>query len=76
MGKEIIEVEGIVTEATGNGFFRVERLHNGEKTGHILDAHLSGKMRQRYIKVLPGDKVRVEMTPYDMSKGRISYRLK
>lgn len=77
MGKEkFIEVEGVVTEATGNGFFRVERMLNGDGTGHILEAHLSGKMRQRYIKVLPGDKVKMEMSPYDMTKARITYRLK
>lgn len=77
MGKQnIIEVEGLVTEATGNGYFNVDRLQNGEPTGHIIKAHLSGKMRQRYIRVLPGDKVKVEMTPYDLNTGRISYRLK
>ena len=66
-----IERDGTVTEALSNVMFRVE-LDNG----HVITAHISGKMRQHYIKILPGDKVKVEMTPYDLSKGRISFRYK
>ena len=67
----VIEFNGIVTEALANAMFRVE-LDNG----HELIAHLSGKIRQNFIKICPGDKVKVEMSPYDLSKGRISYRYK
>ncbi|MBP3549327.1 MAG: translation initiation factor IF-1 [Rikenellaceae bacterium] len=66
-----IERDGSVIEALSNAMFRVE-LDNG----HVITAHISGKMRQHYIKILPGDKVKVEMTPYDLSKGRISFRYK
>lgn len=66
-----IEQDGTVVESLGNAMFRVE-LENG----HVIIAHISGKMRMHYIKILPGDKVRVEMTPYDLSKGRISFRYK
>ncbi len=69
--KEVIEVEGSVVEALPNAQFRVE-LDNG----HEILAHISGKMRMHYIKILPGDKVTVEMTPYDLSKGRITFRHK
>ena len=72
MSKEdVIEVEGTVVEAMPNAMFRVE-LENG----HEITAHISGKMRMHYIKILPGDKVRVEMSPYDLSKGRIAFRYK
>ena len=72
MAKEdVIELEGTVLEALPNAMFRVE-LDNG----HVITAHISGKMRMHYIKILPGDKVKVEMTPYDLSKGRISFRYK
>lgn len=71
MAKNAIEVEGVILAALSNGNFSVE-LENG----HEILCHLSGKMRQNYIKVLPGDKVRVEMSPYDLTKGRISRRLK
>ena len=64
-----IEVEGTVTETLPNAMFRVKL---GE--GEIILAHLSGKMRIHHIEVMPGDKVKVEMTPYDLSKGRITYR--
>jgi len=67
--KEVIEVEGTVIEALPNVKFRVE-LDNG----HIVLAHVSGKMRMHYIKILPGDKVSLEMTPYDLEKARITYR--
>ena len=66
-----IERDGTIIEALSNAKFRVE-LDNG----HVITAHISGKMRQHYIKILPGDKVKVEMTPYDLSKGRISFRYK
>ena len=66
-----IEQDGTVIESLGNAMFRVE-LENG----HQIIAHISGKMRMHYIKILPGDRVRVEMTPYDLSKGRISFRYK
>lgn len=72
MAKQLaIEQDGIVRESLGNAMFRVE-LENG----HIITAHISGKMRMHYIKILPGDKVKVEMSVYDLSKGRISYRYK
>ena len=66
-----IEKEGIIIEALSNAMFRVE-LDNG----HVIIAHISGKMRMHYIRILPGDRVRVEMSPYDLTKGRISYRYK
>lgn len=66
-----IEQDGIVTESLGNAIFCVQ-LENG----HIITAHISGKMRMHYIKILPGDKVKIEMTPYDLSKGRIVFRYK
>ena len=64
-----IEVEGEVVDTLPNTMFRV-KLENG----HIVTAHISGKMRKNYIRILTGDKVRVELTPYDLSKGRITYR--
>jgi translation initiation factor IF-1 len=67
--EEHIEMEGTVTEALPNTMFRVE-LENG----HVVTAHISGKMRKHYIRILRGDKVTVELTPYDLSKGRITYR--
>jgi len=69
--KDIIEVEGEVTELLPNTKFRV-RLPNG----HIIIAHISGKMRMHFIKILPGDKVLVEISKYDLTKGRITYRSK
>jgi len=69
--EEVIEVEGTVIEPLPNAMFRVE-LENG----HRVLAHISGKMRMHYIKILPGDKVRVELSPYDLSRGRIIYRSK
>jgi len=66
-----IEIDGVVKESLPNTLFRVE-LENGS----IVLCHLSGKMRMHFIKILPGDKVRVEMTPYDKTKGRITYRNK
>ena len=67
--EEQIEMQGKVTETLPNTMFRVE-LENG----HIITAHISGKMRKHYIRILTGDTVTVEMTPYDLSKGRITYR--
>lgn len=67
--KEVIEVEGTVLETLPNAMFRVE-LSNG----HVILAHIAGKLRMHYIKILPGDKVSLEMTPYDLTKGRITYR--
>lgn len=67
--KEVIELTGTVLEPLPNAMFRVE-LENG----HVILAHISGKMRMHYIKILPGDTVKVEMTPYDLTKGRIVYR--
>ncbi len=67
--EESIPVDGIVKEALPNARFRVE-LENG----HVVLAHISGKMRQHFIKILPGDTVTVELSPYDLTKGRITYR--
>lgn len=69
--KESIEVEGTVVESLPNAMFRVE-LPNG----HRVLAHISGKIRLHYIRILPGDKVLVELSPYDLSRGRITYRFK
>ena len=66
-----IEQDGTIVEALPNATFRVE-LENG----HVVLAHISGKMRMHYIKILPGDRVKVEMSPYDLTKGRITYRYK
>lgn len=66
-----IEMEGLVTETLPNTMFRVQ-LENG----HTITAHISGRMRKNYIRILTGDKVKVEMTPYDLSKGRITFRQK
>ena len=72
MSKEdVIEVEGIVDDALPNVMFKV-KLENG----HIVLAHISGKLRQNYIKILPGDKVTMELSPYDLSRGRITWRAK
>jgi len=70
-GKETIEVEGTVIESLPNATFRVELAN-----GHKVLAHISGKMRRHYIRILPADKVLVELTPYDLSRGRITYRFK
>lgn len=69
--EEAIEVEGTVIEPLPNAMFRVE-LENG----HRILAHISGKMRMNFIKILPGDKVTVEISPYDLTRGRITYRKK
>ena len=70
MSKQLsIEQDGTVVESLGNAMFRVE-LENG----HVIIAHISVKMRMHYIKILPGDKVKIEMSPYDLTKGRITFR--
>lgn len=69
--EEAIEVQGTVTETLPNAMFRVE-LENK----HMVLAHISGKMRMHFIKILPGDKVTVELSPYDLTRGRITYRFK
>lgn len=72
MSKEsAIEVEGIVTDALPNAVFKV-KLENG----HEVLAHISGKLRQNYIKILPGDRVTIELSPYDLARGRITWRAK
>ena len=71
MGKEAIEIEGTIHEVLPNTTFRVA-LENG----HEILAYLSGKMRQHYIRVLEGDRVKVEMSPYDLTRGRVTYRYK
>ncbi len=69
--KETIEVEGVAVESLPNAMFRVELAN-----GHRVLAHISGKIRLNYIRILPGDKVLVELSPYDLSRGRITYRFK
>ena len=69
--KEAIEVEGIVTQPLPDAQFRVELAN-----GHVVLAHISGKIRKNYIKILTGDRVLVELSPYDLTKGRIAYRFK
>ena len=70
MSKEdVIEVEGVVAEALPNTLFKVKL-----KNGHEVLAHISGKLRMNYIKILPGDKVKLELSPYDLTKGRITWR--
>jgi len=69
--KEAIEVEGTVVEPLPNAMFRVELAN-----GHKVLAHISGKIRLHYIRILPGDRVLVELSPYDLSRGRITYRFK
>ncbi|MFA5275995.1 MAG: translation initiation factor IF-1 [Candidatus Omnitrophota bacterium] len=69
--EELIETEGKIIEALPNAMFRVE-LENG----HIVLAHVSGKMRMHFIRILPGDKVKLELSPYDLNRGRITFRVK
>ncbi len=71
MSKEAIEIEGTVSEVLPNATFRV-----GLENGHEVLAYLSGKMRQNYIRVLEGDRVKVELSPYDLTRGRVTYRYK
>lgn len=69
--EELIEAEGTIVETLPNAMFRVE-LENG----HVVLAHVSGKMRMHFIRILPGDKVKLELSPYDLTRGRITYRNK
>jgi len=69
--KDVIEMEGEITEALPSALFRVKL-----ETGQLVLAHVSGKIRKNFIRILPGDKVRVELSPYDLTRGRITYRLK
>lgn len=69
--QDVIEVEGTILEALPNAMFQVQLVN-----GHTILAHISGKIRMNFIKVLPGDKVTVELTPYDLNRGRITYRYK
>ena len=69
--QDAIEVDGTITEALSNAMFRVQL-----ESGHVIIANISGKMRMHYIKILPGDKVKVAMSPYDLTRGRISFRYK
>ena len=69
--EDVIEVEGKIVEALPNSMFRVEL-----ETGQKILAHLAGRMRIHYVKIVPGDRVKVELTPYDLTKGRITYRMK
>lgn len=69
--QEPIQLDGVVLESLGNAMFKVQL-----DSGHVIIASISGKMRMHYIKILPGDKVQVEMSPYDLTKGRITYRHK
>jgi translation initiation factor IF-1 len=69
--KDVIELEGEVTEALPNAMFRVKL-----ETGQPVLAHVSGKIRRHWIRILPGDKVKVELSPYDLTRGRITYRMK
>lgn len=70
MPKEVIEAEGTIKESLPNAMFRVE-LDNG----HLVLAHISGKIRRNFIKILPGDRVKVELSPYDLNRGRITFRV-
>ena len=69
--QDVIEVEGTILESLPNAMFQV-KLENG----HVIPAHISGKIRMNFIKILPGDRVTVELTPYDLNRGRITYRFK
>jgi translation initiation factor IF-1 len=69
--KDVIELEGEVTEALPNALFRVKL-----ETGQLILAHVSGKIRKHFIRILPGDRVKLELSPYDLTRGRITYRMK
>ena len=73
---EVIELEGKVVEAMPNAIFKVEIISEGPMKGHVINAHLSGKLRMNYIWILLGDKVKVEVSIYDLTKGRITWRSK
>jgi translation initiation factor IF-1 len=70
MNRDLIEMEGVITESLPNAMFRVQLDNDFNVLGHI-----SGRIRRNYIKILPGDRVKVELTPYDLTRGRITYRL-
>lgn len=70
MPKDVIELEGIIIESLPNAMFRVQM-----ENEHVVLAHISGKIRKHFIKIIPGDKVKVELTPYDLTRGRITYRV-
>lgn len=76
MAKQVIQVQGVITECLPNATFRVKIDDPNYPSGHQLLCHLSGKMRINYIRIIPGDMVTIELTPYDLSKGRIVYRHK
>jgi len=69
--EELIETEGVIIETLPNAMFRVEL-----ESGHVVLAHVSGKMRMNFIRILPGDKVKLQLSPYDLSRGRITFRSK
>ena len=69
--EDLIEAEGVVQEALPNAMFRV-----GLDSGHVVLAHISGKIRMHFIRILPGDRVKVELSPYDLTRGRITFRIK
>lgn len=69
--KDVIELEGEITESLPNALFRVKL-----ETGQLILAHVSGKIRKHFIRILPGDRVKVELSPYDLTRGRITYRMK
>ncbi|MEB3286091.1 MAG: translation initiation factor IF-1 [Vampirovibrionales bacterium] len=71
MSKDVIEMEGTIHEALPNAMFRV-----GLENGMVILAHISGKIRKNFIRILPGDKVKIELSPYDLTRGRITYRMK
>ena len=71
MSKDVIELQGTVVESLPNAMFKVEL-----ETGYTILAHISGKIRMNFIKILPGDRVTVELSPYDLTRGRITYRFK
>lgn len=74
--KDHIEMAGVITDKLPNAMFRVklDAINDKDETEHIILAHISGKMRKNYIRILPGDRVTVEISPYDLSKGRITFR--
>lgn len=76
MGKDTIQVEGVVLNCLPNTEFEVQISDPNYPSNHVIRAHISGKMRMNYIRILPGDKVTIELTPYDLAKGRITFRHK
>ncbi len=74
--QDFIEQDGVILEALPNTTFKVELEINGELTGQVILCHIAGKLRMHYIKLITGDRVKLEMSPYDLTKGRIIYRYK